>query len=332
MKDVIDNIGQFFILGFPGEKIPKAVSHFIREERIGGIILFADNCATHRQTKKLITEIKGLYESTNPFIAVDQEGGRVSRVKGAPAEIASAHEYGTTIGLHRFIENYQRSMLYLESLGFSINLAPVCDLFINANNDCLKDRCFGKTVEEVIPFITSAVNISRECGLLSCLKHFPGLGSSSIDPHKKTAVAYYDRMEWQQREKEIFATGAAAGADLLMTTHLLLPKIDKTIVTGSKNIVEQMAREAVGFNGSLITDDLTMEGASALGDIGERAKTAFKAGHDLLLFGQKYEQAMEAYEAFRQACLHGEISKEQVNSALERISGLKFKLSRTLIM
>lgn len=324
-------LGQLFIIGFPGENPSPSFLQFIAEEHIGGVILFEENCGTYENVRDNIQKIKEASEQQFPFIAIDQEGGRVSRLHGSPAEIASARTYGESLGLEKFEEDYTRSMYFLESLGINLNFAPVCDLFVNEKNSCLEGRCFGNSPEMVIPFIKTAVEASKKSKIISCLKHFPGLGDCAIDPHKETAYGYFEHQLWQQREAKVFQAGIDAGADMVMTTHMKLPRFDKQIATGSDVIVKDILRHQLAFEGTIITDDLTMKGADELGDIGERTIKAFLAGHDLLLFGQNIDAAIEAYERFRGAILNGEISEERLHSSLERISSLKFKVARSVL-
>ena len=128
-----------------------------------------------------------------------------------------------------------------------------------------------------------------------------------------------------------FADGLAAGADLIMTTHLSLPNINETIVTGARGVISEMVRLMLSFDGPVITDDLTMQGAAALGNIGERTVAAFTAGHDLLLFGRDYEAAMRAYDYFVDAFGRGEVTEEQITAALNRVTGTKYKLTRSVM-
>lgn len=328
MDNVVKKIGQLFIAGFPGAEIPQPFLNFLTEEQLGGVILFSDNCPSQTATRENIEHIKACCKLSPPFVAIDQEGGRVSRLKGAPAEIRSASEYGQKKGIESFIEDYRRSAVYMESMGINVNLAPVADIFTDPDNSCLEDRCFASDAGTVAMFVKASVNVARSSGILSCLKHFPGLGSAQNDPHQKTAEAEYDIYEWRNHEMIPFADGVAAGADLIMTTHLSLPNIDDVITTGSKKIINEMIRHVLAFDGPVITDDLTMEGAAELGDIGERAVAAFTAGHDLLLFGQDYEAAMMAYDHFVDAHLRGDISSEQILGALNRVAGIKYKLFR----
>jgi beta-N-acetylhexosaminidase len=331
MTEILNQIGQLFIVGFPGETPPPAFLDFIRERQIGGIILFEDNCATHQQAKENILTIKAQFDATMPFVAVDQEGGRVCRLKGAPAEFRAPFDYGSKGDFEHFSEDYTRAALFMESLGINLNLAPVCDIFINDENECLADRCFGTSAETVVPFVERAVAISKRAGLLSCLKHFPGLGAASIDPHQGPATADYDLLLWEQRERVPIAAGVQSGADLIMTTHLRLPKIDSQIATASREVVLNMIRQSLAFDGPVITDDLTMAGAAPLGDLGQRATAAFQVGHDLLLFGRDFEVAATAFDYFTDAVQRGEIPRPRLEVALRRVAGVKFKLDSPVL-
>lgn len=331
MSNIRDKFGQLFIVGFPGVQPSGSFLNFILEEKIGGVILFKDNCPSHQKAKDNIDVIKR-YVSSDMFIAVDQEGGRVSRLSGAPAEISSAWHYGNKLGLEKYGEDYTRCLLFLESLGININLAPVGDIFLNSKNKCLEERCFGDSAEKVIPFVKKSLEISNQFRMISCVKHFPGLGASDIDPHEMTSQADYDMIVWEQREKTVFSEAIKSGTDMIMTTHLRLQEFDNIIATGSQKIVKELLREMLGFDGLVVTDDLSMKGASSLGDIGERAVAAFKAGHDLLLFGQDIDSTMLAFDYFCDAFSRGEMSEEQILSSLDRIAGLKFKLGKSIML
>ena len=332
MNELMKQLGQFFILGFHGSEPPTVLKDFISEEQVGGIILFADNCETHQATRELISTVRGYLNRFNPFIAIDQEGGRVCRIKGAPAEYPSAWSFGINNDQEHFREQYSRSALFMESLGINLNLAPVADIFLNEDNSCLVDRCFSEKPEVVAEFVKIAVQTSSQSGLLSCLKHFPGLGAAAIDPHQQISIIDVDSMTWDKRERLPFIAGIEAGADMIMTTHAQMPRLGNDIVTYSDHIVRTMIRQNLSFDGPIITDDLTMSGAGNSANIGERSVRAFMAGHDLLLFGQDYEQAIRAYDYFCDACHHGEIPLKRLRSALSRVSGLKFKLQKSAIL
>lgn len=330
MKELMNKIGQLFIVGFKGEKPSPAILDFIAETQIGGVILFADNCPTHQAAADNIQLIKAQYRSDIPLIAIDQEGGRVCRLKGAPAEYKSAKAYGDADDIERFAEEFSRSMVFMESIGINLNLAPVADLEINPENSCLKDRCFGDSPDVVARFVEKAVEIAAQSRMLSCLKHFPGLGAASIDPHTDSAEMEFEELIWQQREMIPFSAGVRRGVDLIMTTHVRLPSLDSSIVTASEKIINSLLRNSLAFDGPVITDDLSMGGASELGNLGDRAVAAFEAGHDILLLGQDFDATMEAYEHFANSVERGEISENRLRASLNRISGLKFKLESSV--
>jgi len=313
------------MFGFSDKKPSDEFLTFINQNNIGGVIFFKYNCPDHSTVKSNIKLIKDAL--TNPIIAVDQEGGRVVRVTGDDVEIKGASEYGNKLGLEKFKKDYTESIRALKSLGFNLNLAPVCDIFLNNENNCLKGRCFGSTADNVSPFVVEAVKIAGMNGVLSCLKHFPGLGESQVDPHISVAHANYDLETWNKREKIPFEAGIKAGADMIMTTHLHVPSFDKEIVTGSKKIINSMLRNELEFNKILITDDLLMEGASILGDVNQRAVSAFNAGHDILLFGQDFNRAKKSFETFRNSVGKGIISTERIMKSLDRITELRAKLN-----
>ena len=328
---LFEQLGQFFIIGFKGNKPSSEFLEFVSEEKIGGVILFEENCQNYDVLKENISIIKASYRGMTPLIAVDQEGGRVCRIKGLPAEYHSPSYYASGNMLEKFEEDYAHSALYMESAGISLNLAPVADIFLNEDNDCLRDRCFGNTAGEVSAFVEKSIEVSHRSGLLCCLKHFPGLGSADRDPHLAAPVVDIDETTWLDREMIPFRSGVEKGADIVMTTHMLMPEIDDKIVTASEIVINKLLREQIGFEGPVITDALDMKGADELGEPGERAVKAFCAGHDILLFGQNFEESVEAFDHFVRACRDGEIPVERIKSAQQRISGIKLKLDSSVL-
>jgi beta-N-acetylhexosaminidase len=330
MDKLLKRIGQLFILGFPGEEPPPAFLDFIGEEQIGGVILFEENCPTYAAARESIRRIN-LQLETPPLVAVDQEGGRVCRLKGAPAEFKAAADYAGRNDLEHFREDYHRAVVLMTSLGINLNFAPVADLFLNRRNKCLEERCFGADPETATEFVRASIAIAHSQAMLCCLKHFPGLGAAAIDPHEATAIADYDRVLWVQRERVPFAAGVDAGVDLIMSTHMVAARLDKQVVTVSRPVISEFVRDDLNFDGPIITDDLTMKGADSLGDFGQRAVAAFNAGHDLLLFCHDFEATAEAFEYFIGAVRAGEIPLERVRTALDRVSGVKLKLGRPVL-
>ena len=319
-------IGPLFVIGYPGAEPSRDFLDFIRAEQIGGVILFADNCADESQLRDSVTAIREQYnDGPSPLVAIDQEGGRVCRIKGRPAEYGAAGDYGLAGDVEQFARDYAAAAQHMSGLGINLNLAPVADLAL-VDNACLNGRCFGGDPKPVAKFISRSVEVAHENRLLCCLKHFPGLGAAEIDPHQATAVAGYDENIWRSRERIPFAAGIAAGADLVMTTHLKLPRLNNRIATGSPRIVTDWLRRDLGFEGAVVTDDLCMAGTATLGSPGDRCLAALEAGHDLLLFGQDLDTSRRAYEELRTLVSDDRIEPGLVTSALARVANLKLKL------
>ena len=123
MSNILQNLGQLFIIGFSGRELTTSFLDFLGEEQIGGVLLLGEACATHDLTRKNIEKINSVMSGTRPFVAVDQEGGRICRLRGAPVEYHAAAEYADRLGLEKFAEDYHRSALYMQSLGINMNLA-----------------------------------------------------------------------------------------------------------------------------------------------------------------------------------------------------------------
>lgn len=328
---MLDRIGQLFIVGFDGQKPSSEFLDFIASENIGGVILFEKNCNPHKMAEETIRQIS-LVSKGVPFIAVDQEGGRVCRFRGAPVEFPGASEFRKRVDLESYVEHFSRASYYMHSLGVNLLFGPVADLALNSRNECLKGRTFGRNPAHVIPFVENTVRIAKRHGLLTCLKHFPGLGAATEDPHHRLATADYDLQTFLNREALTFKAGIDSGADMVMTTHIILPKLDSRIATESEVIVNLFLREKLNFDGVAITDDLLMKGIEVSGSCGERAVRAFRAGHDILLFGADFKAVKEAVTYFKEAYNKGEIDDERITISLDRISGIKSKITASVIL
>ena len=331
MDKILKRIGQLFVLGFSGEEPSTEFLDFVGEEQIGGVILFEDNCPTYATARE---SIRRIIRAARDSAA---RGDRSGRRAGQPSQRSPGRvQSGRRIRAQPQPRAFPRG---LPPLGRCHDLARHSistwrrwrTSFLNNKSNCLEGRCFGYDPAKVAEFVRASIAVAHSQGMLCCLKHFPGLGAASIDPHEATARAAYDRMLWQQRERIPFAAGIESGVDLVMSTHMIAEKLDRGIVTGSREIITNLVRDDLNFDGPVITDDLSMKGADALGDYGQRAVAAFNAGHDLLMFCHDFEATLEAFEYFAGAVRSGEISSERVNTALDRVSGVKLKLGRPVL-
>lgn len=302
-----------------GEGTQQALAQYA----VGGIIYFSKNIQSEAQLKEMIDNTQ-LYTKYPLFIAVDEEGGKVSRVAdagigtkvdtaqaiGQTGDANNAYTAGTTIGG------------YLSGLGFNLNFAPVADL-ANVEGSVMEGRAYGSDAVMVAPFVSSMVQGLQEQKVTACLKHFPGIGSSTADTHNGLATTDRSAEDFRANEFTVFKSGIDAGADMIMVGHMSAPSLagDNTPSTLSKAVVTDILREELDFDGVIITDAMNMSAISNYYGSDEAAVMALKAGCDMILMPEDFELA---YNGVLEAVRNGTISEERVNDALRRIYRIKY--------
>lgn len=292
---------------------------------VGGLVYFEQNIRSKDQITEMLANTTAM--SKYPiFLAVDEEGDSVSRVAGALKldKIASGKVLGETGNPDNAYEAYNKVGSYLIEYGFNLNFAPVADVLTNPDNDAIGKRSFGSDADMVSAMVASSVKGLEECGVTACIKHFPGQGSADGDTHD--GLASTERTPEQLRETELkpFAAGVEAGAQMIMVGHMAVPSItgDNTPSSLSKDIITEILREEMGYNGVVITDALNMAAISEYYDSAQAAVMALKAGADMLLMPEDFEAA---YEAVLAAVADGTISEARINDSLARVYRIKYK-------
>ena len=292
---------------------------------VGGLIYFKQNI----QSKDQITEMLANTTSMSKypiFLAVDEEGDSVARVADALKldKVDSAAKIGESGDANNAYTTYQTIGNYLMEYGFNLNFAPVADVLTNPDNDAIGERSFGSDADVVSTMVASAVKGLNETGVTACMKHFPGQGDVDADTH--TAMATTDKTIEQLRETELkpFAAGIEAGAPMIMVAHIAVPSItgDNTPASLSKDVITDILREEMGYNGVVITDALNMAAISEYYDSATAAVMALKAGADMVLMPEDFEAA---YQGVLDAVKEGTISEARINDSLARIYKIKYK-------
>lgn len=207
-----------------------------------------------------------------------------------------------------------------------MNFAPVLDINSNPNNPVIGDRSFGNNKDTVASLGTSTMKGIQSKNIISVIKHFPGHGDTSVDSHVNLPVVNYDINRLNSFEFVPFKTAIQNGADAVMVGHILLPKIDSKYPSSmSYEIVTNILRKDLGFNGLIVSDDMTMGAITENYSIEEASIKAINAGVDLLLVCQKYENTENVLKALKEAVLNGTISKERLDNALYNIISIKKK-------
>ncbi len=336
-------IGQMLMVGFRGMAVNE--SHFIVRDigrhNLGGVILFdydvikrqaVRNIESPEQVEALVASLKAA--SASPLlVAVDQEGGRVARLKerhGFPPTVSHG-ELGRIENPETTALRSGRMASTLADLGINFNLAPVVDLCANPENPVIAglDRCFSADPERVTRHALAFIGAHHRQGVLTTLKHFPGHGSSRADSH----LGFTDVTDtWTRSELEPYARIIQAGeADAVMTAHVFNARLDKEYpATLSRNIIVGILRKELGFDGVVISDDMQMGAIADLYGLQTAIRKAIEAGVDILVFGNnlQYDQEIvpKAVAIIRDLVRTGAISEMRIDESYQRILRLKSRL------
>ncbi len=291
---------------------------------VGGMIYFDQNIKDEEQLKKMLGNTAA-YSKYPIFLGVDEEGGKVARVAKALEleEVPSMGEIGKTEDAAQAYTVMQKVGGYLSSYGFNLDFAPVADVLTMADNKTIGDRSFGTDAALVGPMVAQAVAGLQDVKVSACLKHFPGLGSTSEDTHDGTAVSDRTLEELRAEEFVAFQAGIEAGANFVMVSHVSLPQVtgDNTPASLSYQVVTELLRNELGFSGIIITDALDMEAVTKGNTAAEAAVKAIQAGNDMLLMPESFT---EAYEGVLQAISDGTLTEERINESMKRILAVKY--------
>lgn len=289
---------------------------------VGGLAYFAANLVSEEQTKEMLahtTEFGKEIEGLPLFLCVDEEGGRVARIGGNPAfQVERIGPMGEITGEE---EAYQAGAVigkYLKELGFNVDFAPDADVITNEKNTVIGDRSFGSDPETVASLAAAVSNGLHSEGVLSTFKHFPGHGATEADTHQGYAYARRTYEELTVSELVPFAAAGENGADMIMAAHISLPDLlgDDTPCSLSYQMITEVLRNDLGFEGLVITDSLQMGAIAENYGSDESAVKAVEAGVDLLLMPKDFSLA---YEGIQNAVADGRISEERINESVRRI-------------
>ncbi len=299
------------------------------EYAVGGLIYFAKNIVSKEQLTQMIGNTKE-YSRYPLFIAVDEEGGSVSRVAGAglaPKQL-SASEIGATGDPNNAYLAGNAIGGYLAEIGFNVNFAPVADLN-NVSGSAMTGRTYGSTAAAASPFVVSMVTGLQEKGVMDCLKHFPGIGSTTSDTHN--GLAYTNRTvdEFRNEEFQVFRAGIDAGAKMIMVGHVTAEGLagngesvgNPLPASMSESIITGYLRNELGYQGVIITDAMNMSAISQYYSSEQAAVMALRAGCDMILMPENF---IQAYAGVLNAVVDGTISEERINDSLRRIYRIKY--------
>jgi beta-N-acetylhexosaminidase len=335
-------IGQTIMVGFSGqnEHDPgvKAVRDQLAKGLIGGVVLYPENISSQRQLRLLTAFLANANSKLVPFIAVDQEGGRVQRLdrRTGHTHFPSAQKMGrdATLTPEEARRIYGEMAKELAGAGINLNFGPVVDLSLNPWNAVIsrRKRSYGPDPKTVTSLARSFIAAHREANVATVAKHFPGHGSSWSDSHKSLPDI---SRSWQESELEPYAALSHDGLlDMVMVGHLYHPRFsdgDRLPTSLSASAIRALRADGyIGYRGVVVSDDMEMGAVRDAYSLEERVILALNAGVDLLVFSnvksRDTDLGVRLHVIIANAVRDGRIPRARIEAAYERIAALKHRL------
>jgi beta-N-acetylhexosaminidase len=317
-----DSLGQLIMTGVPGKELDGKTARLFRRVKPGAFILFGRNIESAQQLRKLIDDLRDLSES-EPIITVDQEGGRVSRLRLIGNEPPNAQQLRDKNEVKLIQRHGNITGRLLRLFGFNLDLCPVLDIsFDDDANNSLRGRCYGKTVEQVVRNASAFNRALRGQGIASCGKHFPGYSAATSDAHYELPPIDRTREELDQNELAVFRE-FIHDVDSMMICHGWYPcfEQEKMPATLSRRIVTELLRNELGFDGLVMTDDLDM-GAILTGyRLEDAIRLAIAAGNDLVMICHRIPEIESVQRILATS------PQDQIDRALENVARFKERLT-----
>lgn len=320
LRDIRRTIGQLAIIGFDGMEVPVETRALAREFDLGGVIYFARNVESPEQVAEMSRGARGLAREMPLWISVDQEGGRVARLRRPFTEWPPMNTLGRG-GSEALAERFARALAReLRAVGVNLDYAPVLDIHTNPTNPVIGDRAFAGNADEVARFARVIIRTLQSEGIAACGKHFPGHGDTSTDSHLELPVLEHGPDRFEAVEFVPFRAAIAEEVACIMTAHVLVPAYDPDRpATLSPLLVDAILKTRLGYQGIVISDDLAMKAISAAWAPADSMVAALAAGCDaVLLCDPKPDEQAAALEAVVHAVEAKTLPIARVEDALAR--------------
>jgi len=324
--------GQLVVGGFQGVTLPATFSRALARGERGGAILFKRNVPSDVVgVAALAAEIaRATGDDAPPLVAIDQEGGRVARL-GSPVLVLPPMREVARLGDLALAERLAHAQAAeLRALGITMNLSPVLDVNVCAENPVIGDRAFGVDATTVSTFGDAWIRGMRSGGVLSCAKHFPGHGDTTKDSHVDLPRVAAPRERLDEVELPPFVAAARAGVDSMMSAHVVYDALDATRpATLSERICTDLLRRVVGFSGVLFSDDLEMKAISDRYGVEDATVGAIRAGCDAVLLCASEELQDRAHAALVREAERDSVFFARVEEAASRLLAMRRRVPAT---
>ena len=307
-----EKVGQLFIYGIEGNTtLNPQNKQFLIDTKPGGVILFSKNITNEKQLKNLIAEIQSTNSTIPLFISIDQEGGVVSRLKWNETLTKPQRNISSPEEAYQIAKSRGE---ILRNLGINMNLAPVAE-FSNSTTSFMYQRTYKGNVEEVVQKVIYSVKGYEDSKILPVLKHFPGHGTTPMDPHNTLPRINISQEQWDTYILPFSQTIKEESIDAIMVGHILFPNISQEPASISKEIITNRLVNNLGYQGLIISDDMEMRALKNLDTPTNLARQSIESGMDMLMYIQysnddRYSQRV-AYQSLLDAVKTKEINVDQ---------------------
>lgn len=324
VKDAVKRAGTRVMVGFDGLEADGHIRRLIRHYGVQSVILFKRNVESPAQVAELVRELQGIARdegySRPLLIAVDQEGGRVQRLRapwtvwpplravGEKGSVELARKMATAIATE------------LRACGIRLDFAPVMDVDTNPKNPIIGDRSFSRSADVVGRLGVAFIEAMQEAGVAACAKHFPGHGDTDKDSHLDLPSIEHSRSRLDAIELPPFKDAIKANVATIMTAHVLVRELDSAVpATLSSSVVQKLLRNEMGYRGVIVADDLEMKAVAAQWPAAEIARRAALAGCDILPVCEHEETQVEVIEALIRGEESGELRRRDIDDSVLRV-------------
>ncbi|MBB6729588.1 beta-N-acetylhexosaminidase [Cohnella zeiphila] len=321
-----EKIGQMILAGVAGTTLSTNDKKMIAEDKIGGVILYANNIKDLNGAVSLINALKKT-NVPNPaplLVGVDQEGGRVNRLPGEFVKMPPNRTVGDAGKPELAGEMGKLIGRELKAIGVNLDFAPVLDVNSNPNNPVIGDRSFGSSASLVASLGLPELEGIRGEGIIPVVKHFPGHGDTSVDSHLDLPVVNKTTQQLAKLEWIPFQAAIKDHVEAVMVAHILFPKLDADKPASlSAEIVGKLLRDQMNYDGVVFTDDLTMGAIVKHYTLAQAAVDAVLAGDDILLVGHGYDDERTVFDTLLAKVKDGTIPESRIDGSAYRILKLK---------
>ena len=325
---MVDKIGQLLIIGIREKVLTQDEAEFIIKNNIGGVILFSRNVESPEQVHKLVSSIQALRHKMRDklplFIGVDNEGGRVARLKAPFTVWPALGKLGKIDSTSLAFKFAMGMAAELKAVGINLDFAPCVDILTNPKNVVIGDRALSSDPEQVAKLASALVRGYIKGGVIPCAKHFPGHGNTLLDSHEALPIEDSDIERLRAVEMVPFKKVFRARLDMVMMSHIKFPKVDAEYPASlSEKFIQGVLRGELRYRNLVVSDDLDMKALANNYPVDEIPVRALEAGTDILLYCNIFEHPQIAIDAVAKALKDQRLTAKQIDESYNRVVALK---------